>query len=193
MLNFVSLYNKYKEKKRKKMISEYISDANVYIGYMYKPVEYKTRRFSSDDVVYFQGEYKTDDNVYYQEENIPNDDIFEDMEPTFSQMLFKLIKQQGISETDCYKNANIDRKLFSKIRSYNGYQPKRTTVFALIIALKLNLEDADILLNCAGYSLSHSIKQDVVIEFAIKKQIYDIDIVNEILYSLGCQTLGNKE
>ena len=83
--------------------------------------------------------------------------------------------------------------MFSKIRSNDGYQPRKSTVFALIIGLKLCLADAEELLACAGYSLSHSIKQDVVMEFVIKQEIYDINIVNEILYSLKCQTLGNKE
>lgn len=115
-----------------------------------------------------------------------------DLEPTFSQTLFKLIKEKGISETDCYKNANVDRRLFSKIRSNKNYQPRKNTVFALIIGLKLNLDEAKKLLDSAGYSISHSIKQDLIMEYVIKKQIFDILQVNEILYSFDCPILGTK-
>ena len=120
-------------------------------------------------------------------------DVLEMKKESFSQTLLNFIDEKNISDVDCYKRANIDRKLFSKIRSDDEYQPKKTTVFALIIGLRLNLEDAETLLDCAGYSLSHSLKQDIIIEFAIKKQIYDMSILNEILFSLGCQTLGSKE
>ena len=131
--------------------------------------------------------------VYFQEGCTPNENIFNNIGPSFSEKLFSLIKQQGFTETECYKNSNIDRKLFSKIRSDKKYSPSKTTVLSLIIGLKLNLNDAESLLGCAGFSLSHSIKQDVVIEYAITKQIYDIHVVNEILYSLDCRTLGSRE
>ena len=126
-------------------------------------------------------------NVFYQEISI---DTLDEMEPTFSQMLFRFIKEKGISETMCYKHANLDRRLFSKIRSNNDYQPRKNTVFALIIGLKLNLGEAEKLLDSAGYSISHSIKLDVIMEYLIKKQIYDILVVNEILDSFDCPLLG---
>lgn len=116
--------------------------------------------------------------------------LLKNLEPTFSQTLFKFIKEKGISETDCYKNANLDRRLFSKIRSNDSYQPRKNTVFALIIGLKLNLDEAEKLLDSAGYSISHSIKLDTIMEYLIKRQVYDILIVNEILYSFECQILG---
>ncbi|MCQ2599250.1 MAG: hypothetical protein MJ187_02615 [Alphaproteobacteria bacterium] len=130
------------------------------------------------------------------------DDVFEcccdilmpqqvDLAPTFSQKLFELIKKHNVSETDCYKNANLDRRLFSKIRSNDDYQPSKNTVFALIFGLKLNLKEANELLEAAGYSVSHSIKMDVLIEFLIKRRIYDISVVNDILYEHKCNLLGN--
>ena len=135
--------------------------------------------------------------VYHQlalceEERVMDPDVLEDLEPTFSQKLFELIRKQGISETDCYKNANIDRRLFSKIRSDDEYQPKKNTVFALIFGLKLNLTDAEDLLDAAGYSISHSLKMDVLVEFLIKKKIYDLITVNEVLYKYGCPLLGGN-
>ena len=117
---------------------------------------------------------------------------FETTKPTFSQMLFKYIKEKSISETDCYKNANLDRRLFSKIRSNDNYQSRKNTVFAFIIGLKLGIDEAEELLDSAGYSISHSIKLDVIMEYVIEKQIYDIMVVNEILYSFDCPILGLK-
>lgn len=166
-----------------------IAEARAYVNSVYSFVLYQ-ESYEKDSV---RVRVPDSSAVYYQEALKPDKDIFENMEPTFSQMLFKFIKQQGISETECYKNANIDRRLFSKIRSDDNYKPKKDTVLAIIIGLKLNLDDAETLLECAGYSLSHSIRRDVVIEFIIKKQIYDINIVNEVLYSLECQPFGNKE
>ena len=116
-----------------------------------------------------------------------------ELEPTFSQKLFELIKKQGISETECYKRANIDRRLFSKIRSDDEYQPKKTTVFALIFGLKLDFEDAEDLLDAAGFAFSHSMKMDVLVEFLVKKKVYDITTVNELLHKYGCPLLGAAE
>ena len=155
---------------------ELFNQAQAYIDRYYKEEE-------EEECVYYQLEL-------CEEERIMDPDVLEDLEPTFSQKLFELIKKQGMSETDCYKNANLDRRLFSKIRSDDDYQPKKNTVFALIFGLKLNLKDAKDLLDAAGYSLSHSIKMDVLIEFLIKKRVYDLIIVNEVLYKYNCPLLG---
>ena len=117
-------------------------------------------------------------------------ELLDELEPTFSQTLFRFIKQQNLSEIECYKNANLDRRLFSKIRSNDAYTPKKDTVFALILGLKLDLPDARRLLESAGYSLSHSFKKDTIIEYLISQNIYDIITVNDILDSFGCSILG---
>lgn len=130
--------------------------------------------------------------ILYQADYTIEPDLLKDLEPTFSQTLFKMIKEKGITQTECYKNAGLDRKLFSKIRSDDNYKPKKATVFALIIGLKLSLEEAKKLLDVAGFSFSHSMKFDTVMEFIVKKQIFDLTTVNEILFSLDCPTLGTK-
>ena len=117
----------------------------------------------------------------------------EELEPTFSEILFQLIKEKGISETDCYKNANLDRKLFSKIISNTYYQPRKNTVFALCIGLGLDLPEAKKLLDAAGFSLSRSIKMDVVMAFLFKKKTSDIFVANEILESFDCTALGQNK
>ena len=159
-----------------RQLSEYIRNLNLEVQ------AYIDEHFG-DDKIYCD---KSPDVLY----QIIYDDS--DLGPSFSQTLFKFIKEKGISETDCYKNANVDRRLFSKIRSNKNYQPRKNTVFALIIGLKLNLDEAKKLLDSAGYSISHSIKQDLIMEYVIKKQIFDILQVNEILYSFDCPILGTK-
>lgn len=114
------------------------------------------------------------------------------LKPTFSQILFRKINEKGISESKCYKRSNLDRRLFSKIRSERDYHPQKNTVFALIIGLKLDLREANELLEAAGYSFSYCIKMDVIMEYMIKEKVYDILTVNEILYSFDCPILGSK-
>jgi len=109
---------------------------------------------------------------------------------SFSQMLFRKIHEQGISETDCYRKANIDRRLFSKIRSNDYYQPSKPTAIAFAIALKLSLPQAIDLIGKAGFTLSHSSKFDVIIEYFITKGDYDINRINEALFAFDQSLLG---
>lgn len=141
--------------------------------------------------VYVDENYQPNPPLILYQMSYPIKEV-EELEPTFSEVLFQLIKEKGISETDCYKNANLDRKLFSKIRSNTDYQPRKNTVFALCIGLGLDLPEAKKLLDAAGFSLSRSIKMDVVMAFLFKKKTSDIFIVNEVLESFDCATLGQK-
>ncbi|MBD3108823.1 hypothetical protein IEO70_10635 [Bacillus sp. AGMB 02131] len=111
------------------------------------------------------------------------DDNLEDFierkrKPTFQELLFQFIDQTGETDAAIYNRALIDRKLFSKIRSNNLYHPGKNTVLALALALKLNIENTDALLNAAGYSLSDSNTSDLIIQFCIEKNIYTIHNVN---------------
>ncbi len=107
---------------------------------------------------------------------------------TFSDQLLSLIKVKCLNETDVYKAANIDRKLFSKIR-HPEYHPSRKTAIALILAAHLSLTEATDLLRLAGYALSKYEKADVIIAFCLTKQIYDIMLVNELLQEYSDTTL----
>jgi hypothetical protein len=101
--------------------------------------------------------------------------------PTFNQVLFRFIDQKGVSDSEIYKKAGIDRRHFSKIRSNPEYRPGKYSAIALTMALELNKKEADKLLSAAGYSLSESDTFDLVIQFCLEKQIYDIQSVNEAL------------
>lgn len=110
--------------------------------------------------------------------------------PTFPQVLFGLIDQKEVSEVEIYKQAGIDRRLFSKIRSNSNYRPNKNTAVAFALALNLSQDDADSLLRAAGYSLSENETFDLVIRFCLEKKIYNIDSVNQALDYFSLKPLG---
>ena len=118
-------------------------------------------------------------------------DLLERTDEGFSATLLKLIDRSGKKDAEVYKKANIDRKLFSKIRSNPNYQPSKPTVLAFAIALELDLQETEMLLSRAGLALSHANKQDIVVEFFIKNKNYDIFELNSVLFALDLSTLGN--
>ena len=111
--------------------------------------------------------------------------MLENMDASFNELLFMLIDRTGQKDSDVYKRARIDRRLFSKIRSSKKYVPCKKTVVALCLALELSREDADVLLSSAGYSLSRSEEYDLAIAFCISRQVFDFNDINEMLYELG--------
>lgn len=110
-------------------------------------------------------------------------------EKTFVDVLLDRIAERNVKDSQIYRAAHIDRRLFSKIISNRMYKPSRDTCILLCLAVHLSLSEAKDLLSRAGYTLTHANKRDIIIEYFFKEKIYNIDSINEILYDLGFKTL----
>ncbi|MCR5835528.1 MAG: macro domain-containing protein [Lachnospiraceae bacterium] len=118
------------------------------------------------------------------------EDLLNDKVETFTELLFRLIDERGMSDVEVYRKANIDRKLFSKIRSNVNYTPSKKTILCLAIALELNIMQANELLMKAGYTLSESSKLDVVVSYFLERGKYNILEINEVLFEYDLPMLG---
>ena len=117
------------------------------------------------------------------------DDRVKHLGDTWQETLLKLIDDRGYTDTEVYKRANVDRKLFSKIRSNPAYQPKKVTAVAFAIALKLSLDDTKDFIGRAGYAFSPSSKFDLIIEYFIENEVYDPYTINLALFEHDQQTI----
>ncbi|MBQ4463043.1 MAG: macro domain-containing protein [Eubacterium sp.] len=118
------------------------------------------------------------------------EDLESQVEDTWQEMLFRLIDEKGLDPVEIYKNANINRKHFSKINSNKDYQPKKVTAVAFAISMHLNLDETKDFLSRAGYALSPSSKFDLIVRFFIEKENYNMFEINEVLFKHGLESIG---
>ncbi len=118
------------------------------------------------------------------------EDLLDEIDDTFSEALLRLIDAKGKTDPEVYKRANVDRKLFSKIRNNPAYKPSKATALAFAVALELNLDETKDFIGRAGYALSRSSKSDIIVEYFIQHGEFDIITINETLFAFEQPLLG---
>lgn len=158
---------------------------NEYLDLYLKPVErgtlFRSSKMMGTGAVLADMECASDINTYINE----NKD-----EDTFQTKLFKLIDDRELKDSDLYNKVDIDRRLFSKIRSNKDYHPSKETVILLGLGLELSEKEIEDLLESASYSLPMNTTFDLIIRFCFKEHIYDVGTVNEFLYDHECKLLN---
>jgi O-acetyl-ADP-ribose deacetylase (regulator of RNase III) len=166
-----------------------VDDVEAYIDENYVDENYVRRPHTIGDVTAMViPEMMAEESL----KSAPNlEDLIGNLDEPFGMSLMRLIDVKGMTDVEVYKRANMDRKLFSKIRTGKNYVPSKRNVLALAIGLRLNLDETDELLERAGYAISHSQKADVIVEYFILNGNYDIYEINGVLFEYDQPTLGS--
>ncbi|WP_298464191.1 macro domain-containing protein [uncultured Mitsuokella sp.] len=157
--------------------------------------DYRDRRGFLESQTYWGGESCAGEasdmpKILKSEKKRSLEDLLAKVDDTFSEALLRLIDVKGKTDPEVYKKANADRKLFSKIRNNPAYKPSKSTALAFAVALELNLDETKDFIGRAGYALSHSSKADIIVEYFIQHEEFDIITINETLFTFEQPLLG---
>lgn len=157
-----------------------------YIKLNYEDINFKAKRFMASPL------YGESAAIESYAKNINIDDYLKDNDKynDFQTMLFKMIDERNLKDSDVYNKVNIDRRLFSKIRSDKNYHPSKETIILLGLSLELSEEEITLLLDSASYSLPKNNYFDLIIRFCFINKVYNINDVNELLYDYDCKLLN---
>jgi len=148
------------------------------------------RNIPDDDYCVFEESIEAVQQTICLGEDKTLDEILQNIDRPFCELLMSIIDEKGFKDSDVYRRANIDRKLFSKIRLGKDI-PRKRTVLALAVALELSIEETESFLKQAGYALAPSSKADLIVQYFIEKKKYNIYDINEVLYYYDLPLLGS--